>query len=152
MLVILGLLFLQVSFCLHIYFLIQYVLKRLPRYLTLFTATLLTNMIISLILIIVLLNWPKLAQSVDVKFLTWLMAGVFMIMMFFIKIGLVKKIRRKCKDPSNFHYNFFGKKVLHAKVVEKYELFIFLFTIPVFLFAGSYFVARLINLILYSHI
>jgi len=109
-------------------------------------------MLVAIMLMVLFLYHPDWVQKVNVKLLTWLMSGVFMVMMIVVKIKIFITIWQKAKNPVNYHLNFFGKKVLHARVVEKSEIGIFMFTIPVFLMSGSYFVARLINLILYKHL
>lgn len=151
-LVIFALLFMQVSFCLHVYFLLQYILQQKARYLHLFIITFFSNMTVAVLLMAIFLYRPEWVQTLDVRILTWLMSGMFMVMMILIKIGIFIKIWRKTHDPENFHYNFFGKRVIHSKAVEKPDIAIFLFTIPVFLMSGAYFMARLINYCLYNHL
>lgn len=95
---------------------------------------------------------PSLFPGVDPNFLFWILSGYLMFMMIIIKIHIFRKIYRRSQDPDNYHYNFFGKKVVHTEVITKKEMAEFMVTIPVFLFAGSYFVARLINWILFGQI
>jgi hypothetical protein len=48
----------------------------------------------------------------------------------------LRNMYRRSKDPANYHFNFFGKKVLHSKVVLQEEIYIFLFPSRFFFFAG----------------
>ena len=80
------------------------------------------------------------------------MTGFIMVIMLFIKISIFRAIYKRSQDPEHFHYNYFGKKVLHGSVVKFEEILIFFFTMPFFLFCGAYFVARLFNLLLYKHL
>ncbi len=145
------LLLLQISFTIHIYFIIQYVLKKEGRYLRGFINTAIINILLAGTLTFVILYKPELARKINLKLLFWIMSGFVMMTMLFVKIMIFRNMYRRAKDPANFHYNFFGKKVLHSRVVLVEEIYVFLFTIPFFLFSGAYFVARLFNLILYKH-
>jgi demethoxyubiquinone hydroxylase (CLK1/Coq7/Cat5 family) len=69
-----------------------------------------------------------------------------------IQISILKEIYLRSQEPENFHYNFFGKKVLHPSVVKPSFLLAFLFSMPFLLLAGAYFVARLINIFLFGHL
>ncbi len=75
-----------------------------------------------------------------------------MMIMLVIKISIFVVVYRRSKDPAHYHFNFFGKKVLHTSVVKPIEVVLFMFTMPFFLISGAYFIARLINLILYKHL
>ena len=111
-----------------------------------------SNVIVAVVLIIAVLKWPNLVKDINIKVISWLISGVIMISMLRIKIGIFVRIYRRAQLPENYHLNFFGKKVLHPTVVKAYEVILFFVTMPIFLFAGAYFVARLINLILYKHL
>jgi len=143
---------LQISFSFHIYSLVLYVLRRENKYLKGFVNTTISNVLIAgSITALVLIN-PADVSKVDFKLLLWIMTGLIMIIMLFIKIKIAVVIYKRSKDPQHFHYNFFGKKVLHGTVVKFEEIMIFFFTMPFFLFCGAYFIARLLNLLLYDHL
>jgi hypothetical protein len=80
----------------------------------------------------------------------WILSGFSMMFMLLLKIGIFQRIYRRCHMPEHFHYNFFGKKVLHSSVVNKGEVFVFFILMPFFLVSGAYFIARFINLMLYG--
>jgi hypothetical protein len=143
---------LQISFFFHILFLVQYILRNEKRDLKRFLVTAVSNTVVTLGLIIIALSWPTMIHDVDFKVVFWIFSGVIMIIMLVIKISIFVVIYRRSKDPAHYHLNFFGKKVLHATVVKPIEVVLFMFTIPFFLISGAYFIALLINLILYKHL
>lgn len=145
-------LLLLVSFFFHMFFLVKYVLKGDKRDLKRFIHTAIANVMIAGSLIFAALMWPDLIQGVKLKLIVWIFSGLIMIIMLMIKITVFKIIYRRSKDPEYFHYNFFGKKVLHPSVIRPVELILFMFTIPFFLISGAYFIARLINLIIYRYL
>jgi len=143
---------LQISFSLHIYALVLYVLRRENKYLKGFINTTISNVLLAGIITFLAITNPNYVSKVDFKFLLWLMMGFLMLIMLFIKISIFRAIYKRSKDPQHFHYNFFGKKVLHGTVVKFEEILIFFFTMPFFLFCGAYFIARLFNLLLYKQL
>lgn len=80
--------------------------------------------------------------------LAWLGSGFIMVMMVGIKVKIFIDIYKRSKNPDKYHFNYFGKKVYNASVTKPKEVGIFVITIPLFLFSGSYFIAKLINIIL----
>lgn len=143
---------LLVSIFFHMYFLVKYVLKGDKGDLKRFIHTAIANVVIAGSLIFFALIWPDLIQGVNLQLIVWIFSGLIMIVMLMIKITVFKIIYRRSKDPEHFHYSFFGKKVLHPSVVRPVEVILFMFTIPFFLISGAYFIARLINLIIYRHL
>lgn len=146
------LLALFLSFLGHFFSLVTYVTKKSDRSLKTFIHTTISNIILAGACIVVIFMRPDLVRQVNLKFLTWIMSGLVLAITLFIKIGIFRKIYKRAKDPSNYHVNFFGKKVLHSTVVSRVELAVFFGTMPFFLMAGAYFVARMINFFLYNHL
>ena len=95
---------------------------------------------------------PSLVRDIDVMFLLWLLSGGVMLILLGVKVMIFRTIYRRSQMPEHYHFNFFGKKVLHATVVKPIEVMVFMITIPFFLICGAYFVARLINLFLYNRL
>ena len=110
------------SFLTHIVSLFNYVTKKSERSLRYFIKTAISNVVLILIFTLI------------------------------VKIRIFINIYKRSKLPENYHLNFFGKKVLHSTVVNKMEIVIFCGTMPFFLISGSYFVARLVNFFLYTHL
>ncbi len=150
MIIRIFLLFLQISFTAHIYFLVQFILRKENAYLKRFINTAISNIVLAGTLTVLVIFRPDLIRDVNLKFLLWIMSGLIMLIMLMIKITIMRNMFKRSKDPANYHFNYFGKKVLHSKVVLQEEVYIFLFTIPFFLFCGAYFFARLVNLLLYK--
>jgi len=141
-----------VSFLGHIFSLVSYVTNKNERSLKTFIKTTISNITLACACIIVIFLKPELVHQVDLKFLTWVMSGIILVLTLAIKIGVLVKIYRRSKDPSNYHVNFFGKKVLHSTVISRMELAIFFGAMPFFIMAGAYFIARMLNFFLYKHL
>ncbi len=152
MIIIILFILLQISFTLHIYNLVLYVLKKNNKNLRWFVNTAISNILIAVSLTILAIVNPSMIGGMDFSFLIWIMTGFIMIAMLGIKINIVKNIYQRSREPENYHFNYFGKKVLHSSVVRYEEIMIFMFTMPFFLFAGAYFIARLVNLLMYNHL
>lgn len=146
------LLALFLSFLGHIASLVTYVTKRTEGSLRTFIRTTLSNVIIAGTCIVVIITKPHLLKELNLIALTWIMSGFVMFVTLTIKIKIFVTVYKRAKDPSNYHLNFFGKRVLHATVAKKMEIAVFFGTIPFFLLSGSYFMARLINFFLYKHL
>ncbi len=151
-LVSLLLMLLVVSFSIHVVFLAIYIQKRRPRYLTLFVNTTVVNVIIAGLIMGITIYRPEEARKIDAKVLTWFIAGVILVLTVAIQAFVFRRIYRRCKMPENYHLNYFGKKVLHHTVVRQGDIVLFFATMPFLLIVGAYFVARLINIILYGHL
>lgn len=146
------LIFIIISFGFHLYFLARFIMKRDKPSITWFLNTSLTNIALACGLIIVILKNPDAVRNLDFRLYSWIFTGLILILVVFVKVRILRTIYRRAQMPEHFHYNFFGKKVLHPSVIKKYEFITFLVTIPFFLIAGAYFVARLINILLYGHL
>jgi len=143
---------LLISFLIHLYYLTQYALKRIQKYYKGFIVTLASNILSAGFLIFFTLKKPELIQGINMGILLWILSGVFMFMVLFLKISIFKNIYKRSQDPEHYHLNFFGKKVLHGTAVKPVEVVAFFGSIPFFLASGAYFVARLLNLYLYNHL
>ncbi len=150
MILITLLLLLALNFGIHISSLILYIKKKENRYIRWFANSAIINISLAGIITIYIIYNPGVLRGINISRILWLLSGFIMFIMLVIKIVLFRRIYRRAKDPENFHYNFFGKKVLHEKVMTKTEFYIFFFTIPFFLLFGSYFVVKIINFFMYG--
>jgi hypothetical protein len=148
-LLIIGLI---LSFAIHLRYLIRYVIDKDKKYLRGFLNTAILNIVVALTLSILSMLRPYLVYELNMKLLLWMISGAIMIIMLSIQIGIMRRIYKRAQLPEHFHNNFFGKKVLHPSVVKQYEVVTFFMSIPILLIIGAYFVACLINLILYKHL
>jgi hypothetical protein len=135
------------SFCLQIFVIIEYLVSKSQFYYRTFIGTFIVNTILMVIISIIALNDPASMYRIDIKLILWLLSGFVLISILLIKISTFIKIVKRAKDPVNYTINFSGKKIYENGIVKKYEFAIFALSIPIFLFAASYFVARLINMI-----
>lgn len=146
MVIILTLLFpILISFI----FLLKYLRSRDSKNLRRFSAVSAANIML-LISLGILCSTGLSLFKLEQPHLIWISTGFIMILMISIKVQILMDIYRRTKDPKNFHYNYFGKKVLHPEVTLPKDVGVFVITIPVFLFSGSYYIAKLINLILHG--
>jgi len=90
--------------------------------------------------------------AIDIKFILWIVSGFVLIFILFIKISTIMKIYKRSKDPQFYSINFFGKKVYEKGVIKPHEFLTLILTMPFFLMVGSYFIARLVNMLLYGHL
>lgn len=150
MLVTTLLITLSFSFCLQIFVIIQYLLSKNPIYYRVFLGTFIINTVLMVVVSIFAFRNPSSILRIDMSFVLWLLSGFVTLIILFLKTSTVIKIIKRTKDPANYTINFFGKKVYEPGIVKKYELLMFVLTMPVFLFVGSYFLARLINIIIHG--
>jgi hypothetical protein len=148
LLIVLLLLLLFISIIFHVYYLTKYVRTRTESYLRKYINTAAVNIFIGGICIIIAIFKPEEIRKLKAPLLMWFMSGAFMIITLALQISIFIRVYRRSKLPEHYHYNFFGKKVLHSSVATPIEVAIFFASIPMFLVAGAYFVARFIRLFL----
>jgi hypothetical protein len=134
-----------VSLAIHLIYLTRYIQSRKPELLQKYILTTITNVVLSGALIFVALYKPDQIQRIKFPLLMWLLNGFIMMIMFISQMVIARRIYQRSKMPENYHYNFFGKKVLHPGVVKPAEIAGFFASIPLFLFTGAYFIAKLIR-------
>ena len=91
-------------------------------------------------------------QQVDMTLMLWLLSGFSLFITLAIQVYVFISVYRRAKDPEFYYTNFFGKKVYKKGVIKQYEFLSIFATLPVLLLLGAYFVARLINLVMYGHL
>ena len=123
MIIIILLLLLLLSFFIHITSVLLYAVNRKKKYFSIFVNTAVTNIGVAGGITFLVAYKPSLISGIDLNLLLWLISGLVMVIMLCIKIFLARKMYRSIKDPKNFHYNFFGKKVLHRDdiILEGYH-------------------------------
>ncbi|TFH40511.1 MAG: hypothetical protein E4G96_07365 [Chrysiogenales bacterium] len=146
MVVILLFLVLFISLAFHVSYLVRYIQMRLQKYLQRYILTSISNVFISAALIFVTLYRPDQLRKIQFPLMLWLLSGTVMVVMLLLQIAIFRRIYSRSKMPEHYHYNFFGKKVLHGSVLKPVEVGIFFASIPLFLIAGAYFVAKMIRL------
>lgn len=139
---------LSFSFCLQIFVIVQYLASKGMTYYKIFLGTFVINTILMVVVSVFAFRDPASIYRVNMKFILWMLSGFITIIIIFIQIGTLIKIYLRAKDPVNYTINFFGRKVYEQGILRKHEFAMFVITMPIFLFAGSYFIARLINILL----
>jgi hypothetical protein len=143
--IVLLFLVLLLSLAIHLSYLVRYIQTRKPELLQKYILTTVSNVFISAALIFVALYKPEQIQKIKFPLMMWIMNGFLMVLMLMTQITIARRLWQRSKLPENYHYNFFGKKVLHPSVVKPGEVAAFFATIPLFLFTGAYFFAKLIR-------
>ncbi|HNW29750.1 MAG TPA: hypothetical protein PKN50_14830 [Spirochaetota bacterium] len=145
MIVVLLLTVLCLSIVLHVFYLVRYVRIRTESYLRKYINTAAVNLVTAGICIVIAIFYPEEIRKIQGPNLMWLVSGVFMILTLLLQTSIFVRVYRRSKLPDHYHYNFFGKKVLHSSVARPMEVALFFASIPMFLVAGAYFVARFIR-------
>ncbi|MBN1498360.1 MAG: hypothetical protein JXA07_16430 [Spirochaetes bacterium] len=148
MAIIVLLLLLCISFTAHIFYLIAYVRSHNEHYLRRFLDTTVVNVVTAGLCIVLAIFRPAKIDEIDGSVLVWLMSGALMTAIMLLQASIFARVRRRAKLPEYYHYNYFGKKVLKPSVLGAYELLFFFLSLPFFLIAGAYFIARAIKLFL----
>ncbi len=150
MLITIILLTLCFSFSVQILVIILYLLNKSSRYYRLFLGTFLSNTILMILLSIFAMRDPAAVRQINISLIFWVVSGFINIILVTVKISIIRTILKRRNDPAYYDLNFFGKKVYRPDIVKKSELAAIFLTMPLFLVLGSYFAARLINLLLYG--
>ena len=145
MIIVILFLVLFLSLAVHLSYLAKYIQNRKQENLQKYILTTISNVIISGALIFVSLYKPEQIQKIKFPLMMWLLNGFVMILMLAFQMMIARRIYYRSKLPENYHYNFFGKKVLHPNVVKPTEVAAFFASVPLFLFTGAYFIAKLIR-------
>jgi len=145
LIVVLLLTVLCLSIVLHVFYLVRYVRIRTESYLRKYINTAAVNLVTAGICIVIAIFYPEEIRKIQGPNLMWLVSGVFMILTLLLQTSIFVRVYRRSKLPDHYHYNFFGKKVLHSSVARPMEVALFFASIPMFLVAGAYFVARFIR-------
>lgn len=147
MLIVIVFLLLFLSLLIHIIYLTRYIQTRDQGSLYKFVYTAVTNVLMSGLLIYLALFMPEQIQKINFALAIWIFSGFTMFMMMYTQFMVLIRIYRRSKLPEHYHYNFFGKKVLHGSVVKLSEMGLFFASIPVLLVSGAYFIAKALRLL-----
>lgn len=150
MILVILLFLLLFNFLLHIYSIILFFSKKDNKYIRWFSNTAIINIALAGAVTIYVIYKPSILRGLNLGLVLWLLSGFVMFLAIAIKVVLFRRIYKRAKDPDNFHYNYFGKKVLHDKVMKKSEFYIFFVTIPFFLIFGAYFIVKIINYFMFG--
>jgi hypothetical protein len=136
---------LSICFCVHVYFLIKYIQAHEEKFLWRFINAVVINIFLAAGCSLIAIFRPDEISRMNVAMLIWILAGIMMVAMILFQIMIFYRIFQRSKLPEHYHYNFFGKKVLHSSVAHPAEIGLFFASIPFLLFSGAFFFARLIK-------
>ncbi len=147
----------QALILLEIFLWTQFALKRKKPYKILALIFIAPTLLSIFITTILLLFKPELLGELDFMFLVFIFCGLLMTLMLVLKIQLFiamynkintkNKITEKMKEEGEDISHIDSE---HPELSTDREIFIFLGTMPVFLFAGAYFIAKVIQYILFE--
>ncbi len=136
----------QTSVFIHLYCLFNYISSKQMTYFRYFMITAVTNMVLCIAMVSIVMLDPKVLRGVKLDIIYILEAGLIFIYMMTIKVRIVIIIIRRVRDPKNYHFSHFGKKIYNTSVVNFREVAIFFITFPFTLIAGAYFVVRVMRM------
>lgn len=137
---------LQTSIVIHIYCLIGYLSSKKMSYFTYFMVTVATNLIFCIIIAVIVMNDAKVLSGINMNAVYFLESGLIFLYMMSIKIRVTYIIIKRVKDPKNYHFSHFGKKIYNTSVVNFQEVATYFITFPFTLMAGAYFFVRMIRM------
>lgn len=152
MLITLLLITLAFAFCFQFLLIALYLSNKSENYFKSLLGTFIINTVLMVLVSITAITNPGDVYSINLKFILWIVSGIILFFIIILKINIMLRIYRRTKNPEFYNINFFGKKVYEPGIVQPKEFLGIIASFPFFLLVGSYFVARLINLILYGHL
>ncbi len=135
----------QTSLLVHIHSMIGYISTKNMKFFKRFMVTSVSNTLVGITLAIFVVLDREIVKLIRMDMILVLESGLIFFYMLFIKITIVTRILRRMRNPENYHLSYFGKKVYEKRVVDPREIMTFFVSLPFTLFAGAYFVVRLIN-------
>jgi hypothetical protein len=134
-----------ITIVVHVYYLLMYIKIRSEAYLRKFINTAAINIVLAGTSIVLAIFAPGDLKRIEGAMIIWAMSGVMMVFIVLLQTLIFMRVHRRSKLPEHYHYNFFGKKVLHSSVATPIEIALFFASIPLFVVGGAYFVARFIR-------
>ncbi|HQQ51151.1 MAG: hypothetical protein KBG92_02885 [Spirochaetes bacterium] len=143
MIVLTFIIILQISFVIHVYYIINYITKKQDKDFKGFLFTSITNIFLALFLSVFILIFPQELKEINLERILFIESGVVFLIMLSVKAKIASNIYKRAHDPQHFHYSYFGKKVLHPSAVKMSELFTYFLTLPLTVICGAYFIVKL---------
>ena len=143
MIVLSFIIIIEISFVIHVYYLINYIAKKQDRDFKGFLVTTVTNISLAIFLSLFALINPQELREINLDRMLFIESGVIFLIMLYVKGAITVRIYRRTQDPAHYHYSYFGKKVIHASAVTTRDLITYFLTLPLTLICGAYFVVKL---------
>jgi hypothetical protein len=136
---------LQTSVIFHLYSLTGYIATKKMDYFRSFMITAVSNMLISIAVASLVMLDQKILSGIKMDAILLLESGLLFIYMMTIKIRVTMIIIRRVRDPKNYHFSHFGKKIYNTTVVDFKEVITYFVTFPFTMMAGAYFIVKIIK-------
>ncbi len=143
MIVLFFILVLEVSLIIHIYFMVSFITNKADRAFRGFFVTTVVNIFMAIFIALLILVYPSQLREINLDRILFVESGIIFMIMLYVKMKISVSIYRRSQDPANYHFNVFGKKVLHKNVATPKDVMIYFMTLPVTLICGAYFVVKL---------
>jgi len=147
MIVFILLISLAFSFCLQLLVIVQYLSTKAENYYRILLGTFVINTVLMIVTSVFMFKTPVYFYNLDLKLFLWIVSGFILFILLFLKITIFMRVYKRSKDPAYYTLNYFGKKVYAKNILKQSEFVSILLSMPFFLIIGSYFVARLINIL-----
>lgn len=108
-----------------------------------FFLTAIVNIFMAIFIAFLIALYPSQLRQINLEKILFFESGAVFFTMLFVKLRITIRIYKRAKDPSNYHYNIFGKKVLHKNVATPQDVMIYFMTLPFTLISGAYFIVKL---------
>jgi hypothetical protein len=136
---------LQTSLVIHIYTLIGYISTKKIQHFKNFMITAITNIFLSVgVAIMVVIN-PKVLQGFRLDNIFIIESGMLFIYMMAVKVRVTMGIIRRARNPENYHFSHFGRKVYNTSIIDGKEILTYFITFPFTMMAGAYFIVKIIQ-------
>lgn len=136
----------QTSLVIHIYSLIGYISTKKMGFFRFFMITAVTNMLLSIALATIVMTDSSVLRGIKLDVIYILESGLVFVYMMTIKVRVTIVIIKRLKDPKNYHFSHFGKKIYNTSIVNFQEIATYFITFPFTLMAGAYFFVRMMRL------
>jgi hypothetical protein len=137
---------LQTSLVIHIYSLVGYISIKKMDYFRFFMITAATNMFLSIGVATMVMIYQNMLAGINLDAIFILESGLLFVYMLAIKIRVTVVIIRRLRNPKNYHFSHFGKKIYNTTIIDFKELMTYFITFPFTIMAGAYFFVRLIRM------
>jgi hypothetical protein len=143
MIVLFFIIVLEISLIVHVYFMVNFISKKADRDFRGFFVTTVVNIFMAIFIALVIIVFPSQLREINLELILFLESGIIFIVMLYVKMKISIGIYRRSQDPANYHFNVFGKKVMHKNVTTPKDVMIYFMTLPVTMICGAYFVVKL---------
>lgn len=133
---------LQTSLVIHVVSLIGYLMTKKMNHFKNFMITAVSNVSLSICIAAFVAIDQSVIQGFRIEGIFILESGMLFFYMLAVKVRVTIGVIRRARDPSNYHFSHFGKKIYHTSIIDYKELITYFITFPFTLMAGAYFVVK----------